>query len=111
MTPDYLTIRKPNFNFTKLAAAFGITGGGIVKQPGEVRAALKQGFDHVLTKKQSFVLDIRVPHAEPQPGAKKTSASAAVESLQPPPLDLYYYREKGQAIEGLDLSIQTPVIF
>ena len=97
MSPEYLLIRDPNFNFVDLAKAFGIDNGQIVEKPADVKAALKEGIECVLNRKASYVIDMRTDQATPPPAAKKgRMAMAAVERPSaPPPLDIYYQEKEG----------------
>src|SRR5213082_2381744 len=107
MHPGYLTIRKPDFDFVKLAAAFGVEHGRVVRRPDEVLDALREGADHVLKHKTSYVLDVRLAHwaplsptdptkeralamhADAAPGALYGAAPADA-AEPPPPLDAWF---------------------
>jgi benzoylformate decarboxylase len=114
MTPDYLLLRDPDFDFVALAKAFGVPDGRTVKAPGGVREALRQGFDHVLQKKGSFVIDMRTDHSTPPPpsGPDKTRQPRALQELrryaEQPPVDIYYQETSGG---DADDAPKIPFIF
>ena len=93
MTPEYLTIRDPNFSFVELAKSFGIPNGRVVTKPHEVKAALREGIQCVRQHKQSFVLDVRLdpvsPLGPPEATEALRSAAPAVRPSLPPPLHVY----------------------
>ncbi|HEX8264514.1 MAG TPA: thiamine pyrophosphate-binding protein [Pyrinomonadaceae bacterium] len=109
MEPSYLKIQQPDINFVELAKVFGVSNGRRVVEPGEVMAALQEGFEHVLTQKQSFVVEV---FSDPNPSsatpdvlpksaeaetALKASAAATDEASDaepPPPLDIFYHLYK-----------------
>lgn len=89
MDPEYLHIRKPDFDFVALAAAFGVTAGRRVAQPRDVKAALAEGIDHVLGKRGSYVLDIFTdPSVQPDVPPDKAPEPH-------PPLNAYYALKEG----------------
>jgi benzoylformate decarboxylase len=125
MHPEYLTIRKPNFDFVKLAAAFGVEHGRVVCRPDEVLDALREGADHVLKSKTPYVLGVRLAHwaplsptdptkeralalhADAAPGALSGALSGAAPAdaaEPPPPLDVWF---RGLSAE-LGFAADTP---
>jgi benzoylformate decarboxylase len=101
--PEYLKIRGPNFNFSQLAASFGVEHGERVTDPARVKAAINAGVEHVLTKKSAYVIEIlsdpAVPADGPQPEPSPARALASrtapeVDEISPPmeqpPIDIYY---------------------
>jgi benzoylformate decarboxylase len=97
MTPDYLTIHNPNFDFVELARAFGIPDGQRVQDPQEVRSALRAGFEHVLKQKRSYVVEFFTnPDPKPdQPDVPEplSAHEPALEQLGVPPLDIFFQEE------------------
>ncbi|PTL76497.1 benzoylformate decarboxylase [Vitiosangium sp. GDMCC 1.1324] len=89
MTPEYLTIRDPNFSFVELAKSFGVPNGRVVTKPQDVKAALKEGLECVRERKQSFVLDVRLdPQSQLAPSAPGVAKQRVVAA--PPSLHAYY---------------------
>ncbi|XXF76196.1 thiamine pyrophosphate-binding protein [Myxococcaceae bacterium GXIMD 01537] len=114
MTPEYLTLRDPEFSFVDLAKSFGVPNGRVVKRPDEVRTALREAMEHVLTLRQSYVLDVRLDHTPPPPPAdgKSKSLKSTRTFAGPPPLDAWFQglrperdEEKGPRLRG------TQVVF
>jgi benzoylformate decarboxylase len=123
MTPEYLTIRKPDFDFVALAKAFGIPNGRVVERPDEVYAAVAEAVAFVLEKKEAYVLDVRTnpnPGPTPAPPSKSAKhaglaadaleASPAVDLSAPPPLDVYFQEvaddgtPEGRAARGRQIT-------
>ena len=75
--PEYLRLQRPKLDFVALARAIGGQDGEVVTAPGEVEAAVRRGVEHVLSTKQSFILDMRTVQNTPAPPAL-TAAAAAV---------------------------------
>jgi benzoylformate decarboxylase len=100
MTPEYLTIQKPDIDFVALARAFGVEDGRIVRTPAEVYDAVRDGVEFVLRSKKSYVLDVRTnPNPPPLPtppsrkkllGKAKAQAAPAADLSAPPALDAFY---------------------
>jgi benzoylformate decarboxylase len=91
MTPEYLTIHDPDFDFVALAKAFGAGGGRVVRKPAEVYDAVREGVAYVLESGKAYVLDVRTnpnPPATPV-GATETAASKRRRSA-PPALDVFF---------------------
>ncbi|NER00421.1 MAG: thiamine pyrophosphate-binding protein [Cyanothece sp. SIO2G6] len=65
--PDYLRLEYPKIDFVSLAKAYGIADGQVIKQPKDVCQAVKIGVGHVLTKKTSYILDMRIAQETPAP--------------------------------------------
>ncbi|KWI43804.1 benzoylformate decarboxylase [Burkholderia ubonensis] len=90
--PDYLRIHRPAPDFVSIAKALGGAEGEIVRLPENVRAAVKRGIDHVLLKRQPYVLDVRTagdpPPTPPTPQAAR--AKALQRYLAQPPLDVFH---------------------
>ena len=57
--PDYLRIRRPKPDFVALAGALGGQPGEVVRGPENVADAVRRGIDHVMTTRQSYILDMR----------------------------------------------------
>lgn len=115
MTPEYLLITKPTFNFVDLARTFGVSAGLVVEKPAHVKDALRQGIEHVLTHKKSFVIDMRTDHttpATPAPPAEERPHEARLlqRFIQQPPLDIYYHEVEATE-ESASESPRIPAIF
>jgi benzoylformate decarboxylase len=115
MDPEYLKIERPYFNFVELAKAFGIANGLEVKQPGDVKAAVREGIDFVLKQKQSFILDVRTAKNTPAPPPAPLPPLEKVleRYMEQPPLDISHQQApllaaKKGAIERLP---NLPAIF
>ncbi|HEY0069913.1 MAG TPA: thiamine pyrophosphate-binding protein [Chloroflexia bacterium] len=95
--PEYLTLQNPDFNFVEIAAAFGVPNGRRVRDPKEVKAALEEGFESVLKKKQPYLLELftdRNPKSMPPSGALEAGhVQLTQDQDQAPPLDIFYYKE------------------
>jgi benzoylformate decarboxylase len=114
MTPEYLTIENPNFDFVSLARAFGIANGRVVENPGEVKDALREGIENVLKNAQSHVIDMRIEQQTPAPPAVMAMAhgAKATEELSSQPLlNVFYEDELARANEESGQLTSTPVIF
>jgi benzoylformate decarboxylase len=100
--PEYLKLERPNIDFVSLAKAFGVTNGQVVKSPKDVMAAIKEGVNHVLKNKTSYILDMRI--AKDTPGApttaEKTKARATYMQryFSQPPINFFHRHEKVQAL-------------
>lgn len=113
MTPEYLTIVNPNFDFLSVARAFGIPNGRTVEHPGDVKDALREGFENVLKHGQSHVIDMRIEQQTPAPPAGMLAAGGKEASPTGQPLlNIFYEDELAQvtAEEGGQLAT-GPVIF
>ncbi len=78
MTPEYLTIRKPDFDFVALAKAFGIPDGRVVARPDEVYDAIREAVSFVMESGRAYVLDVRTnSNPGPLPAPPKKSGAAA----------------------------------
>lgn len=109
MSPEYLTIVNPNFDFVSVAKAFGVHDGRIVESPGDVKDALREALEIVLTKGQSYVIDMRIEQQTPAPPAAMRATAAKVEApATQPPLNVFYQDELADADEQLTMA---PVIF
>lgn len=117
MDPEYLRIERPTFDFPQLAKAFGVPNGMVVTKPGEVKAALKAGMEHVLQKKESFVLDMRTAKATPAPPptADEQAIQAARSARRAQFLERYaaqpavdIYHQAGEAPEGAAATAAGP---
>lgn len=95
--PDYLRIRKPDFDFVALANAYGGEAGEKVEKPADVNAAVMRGVEYVLTQQKSYVLDMRM--AQETPATPVTTAKAQEDFLkryrEQPPLDVFHQQTGG----------------
>ena len=101
MDPPYLRIERPKLDFVALARAFGGEHGEVVLTPGEVKAAVERGVDHVLKHKTSYVLDMRLDQNTPAPKLASAGTRPAIEEryARQPVLDIFH--RAGQAKSGL----------
>jgi benzoylformate decarboxylase len=99
LQPSYLKIEKPDIDFVALARAFGVERGRRVESPEEVKGALAEGLKYVMEEKKAYVIDLFTEQdpttATPVilPEAERVSLVRGME--KPPPLDMFYYSEKG----------------
>jgi benzoylformate decarboxylase len=110
--PEYLRIQRPDLDFVALARAFGIASGQVVNSPAEVKQALKAGIEHVLGRKEAYIIDFRTCQdtPAPPPTAGAPAPLPARYALQPP-LDIFHHRAGVKAANGLPESQPLPVIF
>lgn len=114
MDPEYLRIERPTLDFAALAKTLGGQEGEIVRQPGDVPAAVRRGVDYVLQMGRSYILDMRMDQATPPPPSVGGKAAApSVRYAAQPPLDFFHRTQaKGlvaSARSGAEPNI--PVIF
>lgn len=104
MTPEYLTLRNPEFSFVDVAKSFGVPNGQVIHRPDEVKAALKIAVEHVLTRHESYVLDIRTAQVTPPPpaGAAGKGLQATAAPVAPPPLDFWFHQQHPQRAADSD---------
>jgi benzoylformate decarboxylase len=89
--PEYLRIGRPAPDFVSLAQAFGGLEGETVKHPENVRAAVRRGIDHVLQRRQPYILDMRTAgDPPPTPPTQKTRSTALRRYVEQPPLDVFH---------------------
>lgn len=112
MTPEYLTITNPNFDFVSVAKSFGIPEGRVVENPADVKDALREGLENVLTKGQSHVIDMRIEQQTPAPPAATLAHAAKAEGMTMQPLlNVFYQDELAQADDGSGQQTVPPIIF
>jgi benzoylformate decarboxylase len=75
--PEYLRLQRPKLDFVALARAIGGQDGEVVTAPSEVEAAVRRGVEHVLSTKQSFILDVRTVQNTPAPPSLAAAPAAA----------------------------------
>ncbi|HEX2081401.1 MAG TPA: thiamine pyrophosphate-binding protein [Longimicrobium sp.] len=111
LDPDYLLIQRPEMDFVALARALGGQPGEVVRHPGEVGAAVRRGVEHVLHRKQSYILDMRTApstptppptEAAPQAAAADTTRRMLARYVSQPPLNFFHGRAGLQAAASLD---------
>ncbi|MCP3166892.1 thiamine pyrophosphate-binding protein [Myxococcus qinghaiensis] len=104
MTPEYLTLRNPEFSFVDVAKSFGVPNGQVIHRPDQVKAALKIAVEHVLTRHESYVLDIRTAQVTPPPpaGAAGKGLQATAAPVAPPPLDFWFHQQHPQRVDDGD---------
>lgn len=113
MTPEYLTLRNPDFDFVSVARAFGVPDGITVEKPDDVKSALQHGIEQVLKQKKSFVIDMRIAQITPPPDANMFAEALKAEpSIEQPSLDIFYQERAGATDElaGTNFS-NLPVLF
>jgi len=97
--PDYLKLERPDIDFVALAKAFGGEYGEIVKGPAEVKAAIERGVDHVLNKRSSYILDMRLASNTPNTPVNPTAAEHRY--ARQPVLDIFHRSKiKGTALRS-----------
>ena len=121
--PDYLRIHRPEMDFVALARALGGQEGEVVKQPGDVKAAVRRGVEYVLGSQRSYILDMRTaqstpatPPTEAAPEAAAEAAPAMSKALEryvaQPPLDVFHRRSSARtakaSAEALAEGEETP---
>lgn len=111
MDPEYLRLERPKLDYVALAKAFGGEHGAIVRTPGDVKAAIEQAIDHVLTNDTSYILDMRIAQNTPASPTNPTAVQQRY-ALQPV-LDIFHRsQQKGMklkasaAMEG-DVAVET----
>ena len=91
MTPEYLTIHNPDFDFVTLAKAFGVGEGRVVRKPSEVYDAVRDGVAYVMESGRSYVLDVRTnPNPPSTPVGVTESAKGKARRSAPPALDVFF---------------------
>jgi benzoylformate decarboxylase len=101
--PEYLRLDRPRLDFVAIAAAFGGLSGEVVTRPGEVKAAVRRGVDHVLKEQRSYLLDMRTAQSTPSPPPLDVRRQKALaRHVAQPPLDVYH---------TLDISLRLSIIF
>ncbi|MGO4292039.1 thiamine pyrophosphate-binding protein [Chitinophaga sp. RAB17] len=118
MDPSYLRLERPYIDYVNLAKGFGVDAGEQVKTPGDVKAAIERGIDHVLNNKTSYILDMRIAQDTPPPPAGKAAAGsqAAITQhyLQQPALDIFHHNDVAlytAATGAAPLPANMPAIF
>lgn len=111
--PDYLRIERPRLDFVALAAALGGQKGEVVKQPGDVEAAIRRGVDYVLQRPQSYILDMRTAPDTPTTPPTVMMVKALARYASQPPLDIFH-RRAAKGLQGAltsEAGSNVPVIF
>lgn len=119
--PEYLRLERPTLDFVALARAFGGQEGEIVREPGDVAAAVRRGVEYVLHNQQSYILDMRTAQATPAPPPLEvpaaTSAAPGTRTLArytaQPPLDLVHQPPTRSLTDAdaPEAPVNVPVIF
>lgn len=111
--PAYLRIERPRLDFVALAAALGGQKGEVVKQPGDVEAAIRRGVDYVLQRPQSYILDMRTAPDTPTTPPTAAMVKVLARYASQPPLDIFH-RRAAKGLQGaltLEAGSNVPVIF
>lgn len=120
LDPDYLRLQSPALDFVALARALGGQDGEIVRRPGDVKAAIRRGAEHVMQKRRSYILDMRTaqdPPATPPTGAAAPPRKVSARYLAQPALDVFHHRgSAGRALAATheaaaDPAAKVPLIF
>lgn len=112
--PEYLQLERPNVDFVALAKAFGGQDGEIVENPQDVRTAVQRGIDYVLTKQQSYILDMRITKDTPPPTAPSTEAKTQqmlARYVAQPPLN-FFHRQTAKSLQTIapGSAVNVPII-
>jgi benzoylformate decarboxylase len=111
--PDYLRLERPNVDFVALAKAFGGQEGKIVENPKDVKIAIQRGIDYVLTKKQSYILDMRTAKDTPPPTAPSTEAARKrmlARYIAQPPLNFFHHQAANGQTSPPSGIVNVPLI-
>jgi benzoylformate decarboxylase len=110
--PDYLRIRRPNFDFVALAKAFGGELGEVVTKPADVKDAVLRGVDYVLTNKKSYILDMRTAEETPSvpATAEETQEQLYRRFLEQPVLDVFHKHSGVLKKSGGGIPPNIPVL-
>ncbi|PSL44695.1 benzoylformate decarboxylase [Chitinophaga niastensis] len=93
MDPGYLRLERPHIDYVNLAKGFGVNAGEQVNTPGDVKAAIEKGIDHVLNNKTSYILDMRIAQDTPQAPtvqAKVSEPAITRHYMLQPVLDIFH---------------------
>lgn len=111
--PEYLRIERPHLDFVQLARAFGIADGQVVSHPADVHGALKMGIEHVLSRKEAYIIDFRICQNTPStpPTSDQPAPTPKRYALQPP-LDTFHNRARLKATgDRSPAPANMPVVF
>jgi len=112
--PEYLRLQRPELDFVALAKALGGLSGEIVQRPAEVRDAVRRGIDHVMQRRQSYILDVRTAqNAGTTPPTAAAKAKQLARYREQPLLDVFHQQAHNQLLESTQsiAGLQIPVIF